>query len=297
MAMSMRITERSLATTSLAGLQGNLSRMSGIQERLSSGKQLARPSDSPVDTVAAMGLRNETRALQQYGRNADDGMGWLSMADTALASATSQVTRVRDLALQGMSAGAAAAPESRLAIASEISTIRDGLINLANTRYLDRPIFGGTTAGSTAYDSSGTYVGDTGTVTRTVGDTAKVRVDTGGPETFGTGPGQLFAILADIADHMRGDTTALSADLSRLDTASGLLIQKAGDVGARYNRVSKMRQVADDRMLDLKTQLSNIEDIDLPHTIVELQLQQVAYQAALSATAKAIQPSLVDFLR
>jgi flagellar hook-associated protein 3 FlgL len=30
---------------------------------------------------------------------------------------------------------------------------------------------------------------------------------------------------------------------------------------------------------------------------VELQLQEVAYQAALGATAKVIQPSLVDFLR
>jgi flagellar hook-associated protein 3 FlgL len=30
---------------------------------------------------------------------------------------------------------------------------------------------------------------------------------------------------------------------------------------------------------------------------LELQMQQVAYQAALNATAKVIQPSLVDFLR
>ena len=35
----------------------------------------------------------------------------------------------------------------------------------------------------------------------------------------------------------------------------------------------------------------------LPATVVELQLTDVAYQAALGATAKVIQPSLVDFLR
>ena len=34
-----------------------------------------------------------------------------------------------------------------------------------------------------------------------------------------------------------------------------------------------------------------------PATMVELQLQEVLYQAALGATARAIQPSLVDFLR
>jgi flagellar hook-associated protein 3 FlgL len=37
--------------------------------------------------------------------------------------------------------------------------------------------------------------------------------------------------------------------------------------------------------------------VDLPATIVELQMQEVAYQAALGATARAIQPSLMDFLR
>ena len=58
-----------------------------------------------------------------------------------------------------------------------------------------------------------------------------------------------------------------------------------------------MRQAADDRVIDLNSQLSNVEDIDLPKTITDLQLQQTAYQAALAATAKVVQPSLVDFLR
>ena len=47
----------------------------------------------------------------------------------------------------------------------------------------------------------------------------------------------------------------------------------------------------------MKKNLSNIEDVDLAQVMVNLQAQQVTYQAALSATARAIQPSLVDFLR
>ncbi|MDQ1656541.1 MAG: flagellar hook-associated protein 3 FlgL, partial [Cryptosporangiaceae bacterium] len=45
------------------------------------------------------------------------------------------------------------------------------------------------------------------------------------------------------------------------------------------------------------TQLSDVEDIDLPKTITDMQLQQAAYQASLAAAAKVVQPSLVDFLR
>ena len=47
----------------------------------------------------------------------------------------------------------------------------------------------------------------------------------------------------------------------------------------------------------MKQNLSNIEDADIAQVMVQLQAQQVAYQAALEATAKAIQPSLADFLK
>ena len=49
--------------------------------------------------------------------------------------------------------------------------------------------------------------------------------------------------------------------------------------------------------LTLKTQLSATEDIDMPKTIMELQMSQTGYQAALQATAQVIQPTLLDFLR
>ena len=37
--------------------------------------------------------------------------------------------------------------------------------------------------------------------------------------------------------------------------------------------------------------------VNLPKAATDLQIQQVSYQAALAATARVIQPSLVDFLR
>src|SRR5690606_23393672 len=109
------------------------------QERLSSGRIINRPSDSPTGTVAAMQLRSERRMMQQYVRNADDGLGWLNTLDATLTSISSQLNRVRDLTLQAMSSGAAASAEAREALAVEVENIREALIGLANTRYLDRP--------------------------------------------------------------------------------------------------------------------------------------------------------------
>jgi flagellar hook-associated protein 3 FlgL len=96
---------------------------------------------------------------------------------------------------------------------------------------------------------------------------------------------------------MRTDPTKLPADLAALDAATNNIQDAVSDVGARYNRVTQLRQTSDDKVLNLKTSLSTVEDIDLPKTITELQMQQVSYQAALGATAKVIQPSLIDFLK
>jgi flagellar hook-associated protein 3 FlgL len=58
-----------------------------------------------------------------------------------------------------------------------------------------------------------------------------------------------------------------------------------------------MKQSSEDHLLSVSSQLSDIEDVDLPKAIMDLQIQQTSYQAALAATAKVIQPSLIDFLR
>jgi flagellar hook-associated protein 3 FlgL len=292
-----RVTQNSIANRSLNGLQGNLNRLSKLQEQLSSGRQISRPSDSPAGTVTALGVRSEIRATQQFERNADNGLGWLTTADTALSSGVEQVRRVRELTLSGMSTGTAGSATAREALAVEVDHIRESLLGIANTRYGDRPVFGGTTAGGSAYAADASYIGETEGIQRTVAPGVKVRVDTDGQATFGTGANQLFTVLSDISTSLRTDPTALGADLGRLDTAMQTLQTQLSDVGARYNRLAQMRQTAEDKLLTLRTQLSDVEDIDLPETIMHLQLQETAYQAALGATSRSIQPSLMDFLR
>ena len=48
MAMQVRATQASIAARVMGGLQHNLNRMGQLQEQLSSGKLINRPSDSPA---------------------------------------------------------------------------------------------------------------------------------------------------------------------------------------------------------------------------------------------------------
>jgi flagellar hook-associated protein 3 FlgL len=49
--------------------------------------------------------------------------------------------------------------------------------------------------------------------------------------------------------------------------------------------------------LTMKQNLSGIENTDVTEVLVRLVAQQVAFEAALAATARAITPSLTEFLR
>ena len=289
-----RITQRSMADTTYANLQSSLSRSSRLQEQLSSGKQVSKPSDSPSGAADIMQLRAERAANAQYVRNADNGLSWLSTADTALQLSSTAVIHAQELAVRGGNASIGQA--GRDAIAAELRGVRDSLVELANTQYLGRPVFGGTTVGAVAFDPAGAYVGDGGTVERRVGAASSVRVDVDGAAAYGSGPGSLFATLdAVIADLEAGASssphlTALGASLEKLTGA-------LSDVGARTNRIENLKTKADDAGITLRSAQSQIEDIDLPKAILELQLQSTAYQAALGATARVLQPTLLDFLR
>lgn len=292
----MRVTHGSIAKNVLANLQNNVNRMSETQAKLSSGKQINRPSDSPGGTVAAMDLRAQLAQQRQFQRNADDGISWLNAADSALQSVDEKVTRARSLVLEGMSAGSAG-QTSRDALAAEIRELSETIRNDANTSYLNRPVFAGTGSSAEAYTSSGTFTGDGGQVVRTVGTNTKVAVNVDGKAVFGEGNDSIFNVLQTIATKLETDPGALKPELERLDVRAATIRNGLSTVGARSNQLERMRQAADDMALNVSQSLSDVEDIDLPQTITELQLQQTAYQAALASGARVVQPSLIDFLR
>lgn len=296
-----RVTQSMMTDRSLGGLQGSLGRLAEIQEQLSTGRILNRPSDSPTDTAAAMRLRSALAAQQQYARNAEDGLGWLNTADATLQGVNDQLRRARDLALQGANGATGAA--AREALATEVEQIRAGVLAAANTTYLDRPVFGGTTAGDIAYRSTGlpevaAYVGDGRPVGRTVADGVTVDVGVAGPAALGPDGDSALDHLDALSIALRtNDQAGIRAGIEALAADMDRVTSTLADVGTRAVRVEQAAQRARDAELDLTSSLSGIENADLPRTMVALQMQEVAYQAALAATARVLQPSLLDFLR
>lgn len=293
----MRITQRAVALTSLQGLNRNLDAVGKLQTQLTSGRLINTVSDSPTGTNRAMQTRDEQAANAQQARNISDAQSWLDQSDSALQTMISTARRVRDLTVQGLSTGSASAT-SQQALAIEVTSLREGLLSLANLQVQGRPLFGGVTSGGKAYDATGAWVGQGGVpVTRRVSDSEKMRVDISGPEAFGAPGNDLFAVVERIATDLVANPTALSTHLADLDVIMNGMSTAVADVGTRGARLERVAQINSDRAMALTQQLAETESIDLPNTIMRLEMQKVGYEAALSATAKAIQPTLMDYLR
>lgn len=298
-----RITQRMMSGAALTSIQTSLSRLSKTQEQITTGKVLNRPSDSPTATTTAMRLRASIAEQKQFARNAQDGQGWLGLADSTLQGINAMVGRARTLAIEAANASNAT-PEARAAIAAEVDQIRESVLTAANTTYLDRPLFGGVTGGPLAFaDSGGTvsYIGTPGSVDRAIGPNASIPVNVDGPTAFGPdtpGGTSIFDDLANFSTALKsGDAAGISAAVDTLKAGQERIQAAVSDVGARESRVDKAVTTANDAVLGLTAQLSSVEDTDVAKAAVAMQTEQVAYQAALAVTAKVVQPSLLDFLR
>ncbi|MEP7764571.1 flagellar hook-associated protein FlgL [Sanguibacter sp. 25GB23B1] len=298
--MITRVTHQSAQRTSLANLQDNLAKMAALQAQASSGKLINKASDDPAKAAEAMALRKEQRAAEQYARNAQDGVSWLTTVDTAIQSSVDFMQRARDLTVQGANTGAVGLA-AREALAVEVEGIRDALLGQANATYIGRSVFAGTANGSafTKDAVTGEYVAATshGTVERRVGENTTVRVDADGAQVFGDGATSAFALLTSIAADLRDPGVNVSSRITEIDTRISSMLSQASSIGARTNQLTAAQEALSTQTMTLKSDLSGVEDIDLAQTIIELQMQEVGYKAALGATARVLQPSLLDYLR
>lgn len=305
--MTTRVTQLSMQRSTLANLQLNMATMASLQARMSSGTRISVPSDDPAGTSDVLALRRQQATMTQYGRNADDATAWLTTLDSTLSSSLVSVRRARDLVIQG--GDAALGSQAREALATEIEGVRDGLLSQANATYLGRTVFAGTSNagaaftattaadGTRTYAFTGTVDGTTPAVERRVGDDVTVRVDGDGAAVYGDGNGSVFALLDTIAATLRDPAGDPTQYLDALDAHYSSMLTASSSVGARQNRVDAAQTALQNSALNVTTQLSNVQDIDLPQIILDLQSQQVAYQGALSATARTLQPTLLDFLQ
>ncbi|MFJ5860971.1 flagellar hook-associated protein FlgL [Pseudarthrobacter sp. NPDC092439] len=295
--MITRSTNQTLSIAAQRTLQSNMTRMAALQEKVASQQKITRPSDDPSGTAASLKVRAEQAAADQYGRNIANGNGWLTTLDTAMSTATGILNRVRDLTIQG--ANDSVPPAARQAIAVELEGLRADLLSQANTQYLGRSVFAGTSdaAGAFTVDNPPVFTGVPGAaVERRIAPGTTVRVCTDGAAVFGTGTDSVFSLVDSIVADLRSGVN-VSRHLAAIDARHEVFIGQYADIGTRHAQLLRAEEINMDLSGLLEAQRSGVEDVDTAQAILDMNLQEVNYRTALAVTAKVLQPTLMDFLR
>jgi flagellar hook-associated protein 3 FlgL len=293
--MFTRVTNLSMTRSAQYNLQNGLAALSKLQDKSTSQKAINLPSDDPAGTAKSLQVTGQQAATTQYGRNIDDGSSWLTTIDTTLSSTSDLMRQVRDLTVQGANDGAMPA-SAKDSIINSLQGLRDELLKQANTTYQGRSIFAGNTDAGAAFNADLSYNGDGSTVQRRVDDNTTVRVDADGGAIYGTGTNSAFALIDNIVSDLQNGTN-VGPRLTELDQRMSTISAAQASVGTTETQLDRAKVTNQNTALDLESQRSSVQDVDLASVILDLQSQQTTYQASLALTAKVLQPTLMDFLR
>jgi flagellar hook-associated protein 3 FlgL len=294
----LRITNNMLSNNLLRNLEAAQGRMDQLQNRMSSGKRISKPSDNPSGIENAMRIKGNITAVEQWKLNASEGLAYMNNVDSTMQDISSMLQRARELAIQG--ANGSLTTEDKTKVSNEVEQILEQIKQLANTKMGSKYLFGGT-ANVKPYDSSNTWVGTDDVIKFQVGSEANIPITVNGKALFGVSGGSvgMFSILQDLYTALQDP--AGSADIrtaiSNLDNQIETVLDKRAELGARVNRMNAIYEQLESTSLNLTENLSTIMDADLAETVMEFKNQENVYRAALSVGAQIIQPSLVDFMK
>jgi flagellar hook-associated protein 3 FlgL len=138
----MRVSTLNTYDSTISSIQKRSEELVRTQDKLSAGQRVLNASDDPAAAALAERERNRLQRIDADTRALEASRRSLMIADSALSSISDLYQRAKELIVQG---GSAILNKSdRASLASELSGIRERILELTNTRdALGRPVFSG----------------------------------------------------------------------------------------------------------------------------------------------------------
>jgi flagellar hook-associated protein 3 FlgL len=296
------------ALSQMTTTQNNLAQS---QAQLSTGKKIVQVSDAPDQATAIQRLKSVIARQDSYENAVRTAQNRLNAEETALEATSTILTRFKELSIQALND--TYGPEDREIIALEMQGLQEDLLSYANTQDVNGAyLFSGSRVFTPpfAMNSQGeiTYQGDETVNMVDVGDQRQVRLNRTGTEVFGrvtrdmpdgsTEGRSFFQSVQDLVDAVRAsDREAMNRGLGELDDLNQRVAVSQAKVGSAMNVVSNQTAVLEETRLQLKTVLSEIEDLDYTEAVTEMQKRMMALEASQASFAQISRLNLFDYIR
>ncbi|KWU63250.1 flagellar hook-associated protein FlgL [Priestia sp. YIM B13446] len=293
----MRVTQGMLAANSLKQISNSYNKLETLQNQLSTGKKITRPSDDPVVATKGMAYRSNLSEVNQYKRNLTEAQSWFDSSESGLEQVNSILQRTKELVVQGLNGTNES--DDRQAIAREIEQLKLDYMQVGNTQVAGNYIFNGVNVGAPPISENASGIIESNInldpFSVEVSKGIQLRVNIHPENIFGQGA---FDLMNNVQTAFEQNDVNSLKDLStKVDTQLSTLLAERSELGARSNRLELIENRLDSQEITATKMLSNNEDADIEKVITDLTVQESVHRAALGVGAQIIQPTLLDFLR
>ncbi len=302
-------------------------RVAAANSQISSGLKITEAADAPDQIGSLLQLRADLQQNTQIQSNLVLAQTDSQSADNALTGAISLMDRATTLASEGTDTTQSA--DTRASIASEVQSLLEQMVSYSQTQVQGRYIFSGDQAGSPSYqldlnatDGSGVDQLTTAGSTRLIEDpsggsfaASKAAQEIFGPTVQGTDadgnpltdadgnpvyvPAQdnAFAALNSLRVALLNNNIAgINTSIDSIKQTSSHLNTMQAFYGSVEDRIQDASNFATNYGTQLQTEISNIEDADIPSAALELTQSNTQLEAAMTMQGKMPTSTLFNYL-
>ena len=280
-------------------------------QQVSSGLKVSVASDDPDQISALLQLRSELARNTQIQTNLTLAQTNADAADNVLSSSIQLMDQAVSLATQGANATTSTAGQQ--AIAQEVQGIQQQMVANSNTMVQGSYIFSGDDASTPAYtwDPTSQATNSVNQVS-TAAATQQIENPQGGSFSSSLTAQQIFddrnADSSYANDNvfqalnnlynalMSGNSATIGATIDNLQSASTHLNSMQSFYGGVEDQIQSAQTFGSTYSTQLQSQISNIQDADIPTAIEEMTQANISQEAALQMQAKMPQSTLFDYL-
>jgi flagellin len=265
--MGLRINTNLQAMIAQRNLDQNRRAQEGSLERLSSGNRINRAGDDAAGLAISERIRASTRSLSQAGRNAQDGISMIQVAEGGTNEISNILVRMRELSIQG--ASDTIGDKERSFIDKEVQQLRAEIDRIASTTEFN---------GTKLLNGSGTAleiqvgIGNNAAQDRLVFDAQQQNV---GTDALG------------IEGISTANKQSSQENLAKLDSALTRLNENRSALGALQNRLQSTINNIGTYRENLEAARSRIRDTDMAAETSELTKNNILAQAGISVLGQA----------
>ena len=278
-----------------------------------------------MGTATILGANQELSNISSFKDNINYLDTGASVMDSLYSTVWDKVSRINDLALSAAN-GTSATPEQMKNLRSEVQSLKEEIVRLANTQYNGEYVFSGTNTGvapftlnddgSIVYNGTASVNADGSTIAGAeeyyakkieISQNSFVSINNPGDAVFGfvdnsvdppTGTGLFYSInaLEKAMDPDNFDQDEIRSCLDGIQAGLETVSSYRTKNGMVQSRIASVKELLETQELQTTERKSDVQDLDIVEAYSRLTQQYYAYQASMQIAAQSMNVSLLNYL-